>query len=495
MTASPGAHDLLSAVWEYERALTSNDLAGLSAAFADRDDSMRADSDGLLIGYDAIESFRKARPQPPRHDVREIHVSELSADHAAVVVEVESPHGGRGRRTQVWERTVHGWKIRHAHVSPPGRGLDSRIWRVVGEPLVAGRLAGPLAGESVAVKDLFAVAGQPIGAGNPEWLASAATQTTHASAVSLLLEAGADIRGIARTDEFAFGLAGTNAHYGVPPNPRAPGRISGGSSSGPASAVSSGHATVGLGTDTGGSIRVPAAYQGLWGIRPTHGAVATDGLLPLAQSFDTVGWLCRSSDLLASVADVLLPPDTSSIEGLALAEPLLGLADHHARAAVRSVARSAGGSLRTTWSIDPEWITAFLVHTAVEAWANHGPWLTSRLDTVGPGVRERFQNGAAISPERAEWAAARVKAARAEIRELIGDQAVILPTTPSSAPLIGASLDDVRAATLQLTCIASIGGLPAVNIPSLSDEGLPLGVCLIGPAGSDRALLSLAATV
>ncbi len=136
--------------------------------------------------------------------------------------------------------------------------------------------------------------------------------------------------GISRTDEFAYSLAGTNAHFGTPPNPRAPRRISGGSSSGSVSAVALGHVSIGLGTDTGGSIRVPAAYQGVWGIRTTHGAVDRGGLLPLAPTFDTVGWFARTPALLAAVGEVLLPPGPAwpvDPAGLVVVPDLLALAD------------------------------------------------------------------------------------------------------------------------------------------------------------------------
>ena len=177
------------------------------------------------------------------------------------------------------------------------------------------------------MKDLYAVAGQRVGAGNPAWLERAPVEATTAWAVQRLLDAGADVTGITRTDEFAYSLAGTNAQYGTPPNPKAPRRISGGSSSGSASAVSLGHATIGLGTDTGGSIRVPAAYQGLWGIRTTHGLVPTAGLLPLAPSFDTVGWLTRSPELLARVGEVLLPDGPGGSDQLVVVPGLLDRAE------------------------------------------------------------------------------------------------------------------------------------------------------------------------
>jgi hypothetical protein len=296
----------MDAFWTYERALMANDLEALDRLFAQGDETLRGDAAGLLVGHDRISAFRGGRGGAPKRTVVETHVQVIDDSHALVVAVTELLTGGRGQQTQLWARIDGDWVVTAAHVSVAAPAFDSRIWRIVGDPLVPKTGSGALDGETVAVKDLYAVAGQRIGAGNPEWLHHATPEPDHAWAVQQLLINGAAVRGIARTDEFAYSLAGTNAHHGTPPNPKAPHRISGGSSSGSASAVSMGHASIGLGTDTGGSIRVPAAYQGLWGIRTTHGVVPTGGLLPLAPSFDTVGWLTRDPSLLARVAAVLL---------------------------------------------------------------------------------------------------------------------------------------------------------------------------------------------
>lgn len=372
--------------------------------------------------------------------------------------------------------------------------VDRRTWRVVGNPLIRPTGRGPLDGETVAVKDLFAVEGHRIGAGNPTWLEHAEAELRHAAVVQHLLDAGAGVLGIARTDEFAYSLAGTNAHHGSPPNARAAGRISGGSSSGSASAVATGQATVGLGTDTGGSIRVPSAYQGLWGIRTTHGAVTVDGLLPLAPSFDTVGWMTRRPELLAAVGRVLLPPDVVVPGRLVTAPALTSLADPPVAAAVTGM---AAGLETMEWPLAPmpDWLGSFRALQAWEAWQTHGEWLASRLDSLGPDVRSRFEWAAAVSSEVAEAAAQEVAAARTTIRQLLGDRVLVLPSASSVAPPLGdlAALDAIRHATMQLTCVAGLGGLPAVSVPLATEDGLPAGACLVGPAGSDRALIDLAA--
>ena len=334
MTASSGPalpvpDGLVEAFRAYERAVAERDTAALARFVAPGSSTLAGDPRGLLVGSDAITAYAAA-PGPRR--LVQTHVQVTDPDHALVVALTEHESGGRGQQTQLWARTHAGWVVTAAHTSEPAPALDTRVWRVVGDPLVPGTPGGPLSGESVAVKDVYAVAGHPVGGGNPAWEAAAPIERGDAKAVLGLVEAGADLRGIARTDEMAWSLFGTNPHYGAPPNPRAPYRVPGGSSSGPASAVSLGHATIGLGTDTGGSVRVPAAYQGLYGVRTTHGAIGTHGVLALAPSFDTVGWLTRDADLLALVGDVLLPDSTArGSSELVLVPELLDLAEPDVR--------------------------------------------------------------------------------------------------------------------------------------------------------------------
>ena len=160
---------------------------------------------------------------------------------------------------------------------------------------IAGAAAGPLAGLTFAVKDAIDLAGFRTGAGNPDWSRTHPPATATAPAVQAVLDAGASVVGKTITDELTFSLNGQNIHYGTPINPRAPGRIPGGSSSGSAVAVAGELVDFALGTDCGGSVRAPASYCGIFGMRPSHGRISTDGVFPLAPSFDTVGWFCRET--------------------------------------------------------------------------------------------------------------------------------------------------------------------------------------------------------
>lgn len=493
MSGRPVPDGLVEAFWEYERALMADDLPALSRLFAPGPTTLRGDANGVLVGHDAISAFRDGRGGAPQRRIVQTHVQTVDDDHALVVAVTELARGGRGQQTQLWVRTTDGWAVSAAHVAVPAPALDTRIWRAVGDPLVPPTASGALDDETVAVKDLYAVAGERIGAGNPAWLADARTETSHAWAVQALLDAGAAVRGIARTDELAWSLAGTNAHYGTPPNPRAPYRIPGGSSSGSATAVSLGHATIGLGTDTGGSIRVPAAYQGLYGIRTTHGLVRRTGLLALAPSFDTVGWLTRDARRLAAVGEVLLPPAVPHPgRDLVLVPGLTALAEPEVAAAVDAFA-AEHGAFREQWDLAdlPRWVAAFQTLQAWEAWRERGGWLAGRTNVLGDDVRARFEAAARIVEPEAADARDVVATARRTIRALIGDRVLLLPSAPTVAPTIGAGLAPVREATLLLTCLAGLGGLPAVSVPRAA-AGLPVGVCLVAAPGRDRDLLALA---
>jgi amidase len=203
---------------------------------------------------------------------------------------------------------------------------------------LSGAPNGPLHGLTMAVKDVFDIAGHRTGNGNPVWLETHAPAERTASAVERLLAAGASMVGKTHTDEMAYSLNGENVHYGTPTNPNAPGRIPGGSSSGSAAAVAGGLVDFALGTDCGGSVRLPASYCGIYGIRTTHGLVLADGVVDLAASFDTVGWFARDPQMLRKVADVLLPAAPAFVpKRLLVAEDAFAFAGPEITAALAAV--------------------------------------------------------------------------------------------------------------------------------------------------------------
>lgn len=504
---------LPAALRAYEQALRSGDASAVVASFApDEADgagrTVRVDGDGMVLGAEAVAAFQRDRGPVAARTVVFQQIRRLSDAAAVVTTQLEQDAGGLVTQTQVWAKQQDGWKILAAHLTYPPRAVDPRIWRVAGTPLVPAAFPGdgPLSGRTVAVKDLFAVAGFRTGAGNPAFLAEQTPQPAHATAVARLLAAGASVTGIAQTDEFAYSLAGTNAHYGSPPNPHAPGRIPGGSSSGSTSAVALGQVDVGLGTDTGGSIRVPASYQGLWGIRTTHGAVDVTGLLPLAPSFDTVGVLTRDPGTLAAATRVLLDDPTrdaaSSLVGLASAPTLDEIIEPDVATrvtAVRGVLE--GDGLQEVVDLTPallgRYLSIFQMVQGHEAWRRHGAWVTDHGSALGPDVLARFRRAAEITDAQAELARAELAEARARIRDAVGDHALLIPAASSVAPRAsdasGGAIERARSATMMLTCIAGLGGLPAVALPTSRPGELPIGMCLVGPAGSDLHLIDLAA--
>jgi len=526
---------LLEAFWRYERALLDDDLDVLDELFLDDPATLRADAAGVLVGHAEIGAFRRARAAvgalPGPRTVERLHVQVHGPGCAVVVAQIARADGGRGLQTQVWvalpalagagaDAATAGqsrWRVAAAHVSgsPPAvpaagaadTGGTSAVWRVRGEPLVVGTGDGPLRGLTVAVKDLFAVAGHRAGAGNPAWLAEAAPAAEHAPAVAALLAAGADVAGIAQTDELAYSLSGTNVHYGTPPNPAAPGAIPGGSSSGPASAVALGQADIGLGTDTGGSVRVPASYCGLFGIRPTHGAVSATGVVPLAPSFDTVGWLTRDADTLARVGAVLLAPADPALPAptsLLVADDLAALAEPDTAGvlagAVRALAVGLGLPVRRVPSLAggrlADWLLAFRHGQGCEAHQTHGAWVAAHPGALGPGIAGRFAAAAAVADEQLATA----RAVRAEVRATLGaalggGAVLVIPAASGPAPAIDLAVDAkdrLRAETLTLTSAAGLAGLPVVVLPAGRVGGRPVGLAMVGAAGMDHALLALA---
>lgn len=365
---------------------------------------------------------------------------------------------------------------------------------------------GSLSNARFAVKDVFDIAGHATGAGNPTWLATHAIPTESHPVVDRLRAAGAEVAGKVITDELAYSLNGDNMHYGTPVNPNAPGRVPGGSSSGSVSAVAAGLVDFALGTDTGGSTRVPASYCGVWGLRTTHDLLPRTHMVPLHPSFDTVTWFARDAGMFARVGRTLLGSsglqirrvlapravwDLASPDFLPHLEHVAGtLADRaNTRLDQVDVLRGAGDSLES-------WRTAYVAMGAHEAWALHGDWITRHQPTFSPPIAGRWQAAAGVSDAQFSEASAEVARIRAHMRALVGEDAVmILPSAAGIAPLLGASgadIDALRMRTMHITCIAGIAGLCQVSIPFRNSEGVPVGVSIVGPAGSDLDVIEIA---
>lgn len=366
------------------------------------------------------------------------------------------------------------------------------------------RTTGPLAGLTFGVKDLFDVAGLPTGAGSPDWRATHPVPTTTAPAVQALLDAGARLVGKTRTDELAWSLTGENHHYGTPRNAAASGRIPGGSSSGSASATAAGLVDVALGSDTGGSVRLPASFCGLYGLRTSHGRIPLAGAVPLAPSYDTVGWFARDPGLLARVGAVLLGdgPAPVPIRHLVIARDLFALVGTAVTEALRPALERIAAMLGPATAITvadgalPDWRETFRIVQSAEAWSVHGAWIERVRPMLGPGVRERFAAAAALDPAAVAAARASRTAIATRMRRLVPPgTAMLAPVAAGIAPRRdspAAELDAMRATALTLLCPAGHAGLPEIALPVATLEGCPLGLGIIGAAGADEALLALA---
>lgn len=369
---------------------------------------------------------------------------------------------------------------------------------------LAGAEAGPLSGLRFAAKDLFDIKGEITGAGNPDWRDSHGPAEETAWAVDALVGAGAAMQGKTITDEISRGIFGENAFYGTPTNPRAPDRVPGGSSSGSAAAVAGGLVDFALGTDTGGSVRVPASFCGLYGIRTTHGRVPFTGVLGQAPSFDTVGWLARDAATLARVSEILLEAAVPAMmpSRLILADDALAVAD----AAVAAAVEAAGGRLA---ALGPALERGRLAESSLIDWAGHQGALQGReawetfadwIDTVNPRFSFEVADNILRGTHADDAAIIEAKAARESVRVRLaaltdGDAVVVLPTAPFAAPLRNQKRSAMRAPRsrmLALSCIAGMAGTPQLSLPLLEVDGLPVGLSLIAAPGRDELLIGFA---
>ncbi|MBB4567981.1 amidase [Rhizobium leucaenae] len=361
--------------------------------------------------------------------------------------------------------------------------------------------SGSLAGLTFAAKDNIDVEGRITGNGNPVWRRAHGPAAAHAPVVARLLAEGAVLAGKTHMDEFAYSLMGTNAHYGTPLNSAAPDRVPGGSSSGSASAVGAGLVDFALGTDTGGSVRLPASFNGIFGMRPSHGAIDMGGVVPLGPGFDTLGWFARDAGTLVRVGRALglvgkadftvawLPSDiwTGIDPGLAA---LL-------RQAAEKIAARFGKTIANPLPIvgPEERSEVYRFWQGYDAWKALGGWVEAHDAELGPDIASRFAAARSVSDETF----ARVDATRREIAgamdaALAEDLVIIIPTAPGPAPRKDSSreiFEIYRQQALGLLSIAGHAGLPQISMPAGKMDGGPVGLSIIGRRNSDGGLLEL----
>ena len=387
--------------------------------------------------------------------------------------------------TSILDQDNLGAFCRHTHVAAKGAG------------------AGPLANLIFGVKDIYDVAGCRTGFGSPEWLATHGPATRTAPSVQVLLDAGADLAGKTHTDELTYSLMGENAHYGTPININAPGRVPGGSSSGSAAAVAGRLVDFAVGSDTGGSVRAPASFCGIYGIRPTHARVSLDGACPLAPTFDTCGWFARDPELLERVGRVLLGDTSRERPGkLLIADDAFKIAGDVVTGALGSALERVSSRIGKPAGVTvageglSQWFRVFRVLQGAEIWAGHGDWVTRVKPKLGPGVKERIEWTSTIRPAEVDTAREeRETIARRMNALLAGNAILVLPTVPGIAPLrnrLQEELNEFRNRAMSLLCVAGLARLPQVSLPLAGLDGCPLGLSLVAARGKDTMLLSLA---
>jgi amidase len=368
--------------------------------------------------------------------------------------------------------------------------------------------SGVLNGLTFSVKDVFDIKDYKSSAGNPDYLRTHGPSEENAPVINELLENGARLIGTTHTDELMYSLNGENAHYGTPINPKAPGHIPGGSSSGSAVAVAGGMVDFALGTDTGGSVRIPSSYCGIYGIRPTHGAVDIKGVIPLANGFDTVGWMARDIGTLKVVGDVLLKEQEDQSE-----QPFtrcLLLKDAWERLLHKSTEDSLSAFLPEikkvceTYeeiTISEEgldvWANTFRIIQAMEIWEEHKEWIKTENPKFGPGIKDRFEWASTLKKEDHKGLFLLSEKITNQLTEVLGDDGIfVIPTAPGCAPLKnlhGDELEEYRSRAMQLTCIAGLAGLPQISLPVGEYDGKPVGLSIIANHQQDLRLLNFAA--
>jgi amidase len=365
---------------------------------------------------------------------------------------------------------------------------------------------GPLAGLTLGVKDIFDVKGYVSGWGNPDRFEDGKAAAATAPAVQKLLDAGARFIGKTQTEELAFSMLGQNVHFAHPVNPKAPDRVTGGSSSGSAAAVAGGLADIGTGSDTGGSVRAPASFCGLIGLRTTHGAISLEGTMPLAPSFDTFGWFARDAAIYERVGEVMFGADPSlKAEGkprLLSIAPLDELVAGPAEAKEYGrMQRAVGEALGWVKAVKPPpfsidelyWTTRKL--QAYEAWGAHGEWISVKGRRIGRAIYDRFAFGKTVSAAEAIEETKKRDAFRAVFADILGEDGIlVLPTVPCVAPLAAISDEEkgaFRERAIRLLCWSGLSGFPQISLPLGMVSGAPFGISLLGPAGSDLALIRL----
>jgi amidase len=368
---------------------------------------------------------------------------------------------------------------------------------------------GPLDHLSYGVKDIYDIEGIPTAFGSPAWLKTHPIPIKTATFIKTLSNAGASLLGKTHTDELTYSILGINAHYGTPINSAAPARVPGGSSSGSAAAVAAGLVDFAIGSDTGGSVRAPASFCGIYGIRTTHGRISLKHARALAKSFDTLGWFAKNPKTLLRVGEVLFNEHAENIQKkpqFFILKEAFDIIPEAISITLKKKIATLFNEPQKELSIAPEklsdWAETFRIVQASEIWQEHGEWATQHLHEFGPGIKERFEIAKSLDPKMIEQALKEKALIKNKIRKLLTQHSndsteavLLLPSTGCIAPLLNSTsieLEGVRKQLFQLLCVAGLGGLPQVNLPVCRYEDAPLGLSLMADINQDLLLLNFA---
>lgn len=366
---------------------------------------------------------------------------------------------------------------------------------------------GKLADLAFAAKDVFAIKGSTFGNGHPKWLETHEPDTFTASAITKLLRNGADLVGKTICDELCFSISGENWHYGSPLNPHDARRYAGGSSSGTGAATGGGLVDFAIGSDCLGSVRVPASYNGVFGMRPTYKRVPNDGEAPYCESMDVLGYVAQDPDVFLKVSEVLLEEDENKahFKRLYIAKDCFDTVDDDVKEALWPAVNLIRDHLEQTEEVNVAkdgldyWVDVFRYVQGYEVWESYGGWINKYRPFINRGPKERLEWASQItSREYTEAMAKREDLIKYFAGFLPSDTILVLPTAASIAPLKSASLEEInrtRSQSSNLLCISPLTGTPQVTIPLVTQDGMPLGLSLIGAEGTDLELVRLAVKI
>ena len=350
------------------------------------------------------------------------------------------------------------------------------------------------------LKDMCQIKGFKTSCGNPDFYKKCEPALEYAIFLKKLLNEGAILSGITICDEFFYSVIGENSHYGTPKNLNAPNCVPGGSSSGSAAALTTKKYNFSIGSDTGGSVRIPASFCGLLGIRPTHGRIVSDGVYPMAPSFDTVGWFANDMEIFRKVSSVLLNNKHASnipFNKYVIAEDLLELAENDIQHQFNTYLKKIFPNLKKIKLSKFEKVDIannFRILQGGEINQYVIPWIKDNKPQISPEINNRIEMASKISINEINAAKAFRKTLIKEVNNSLPEGDIALfPTAPFSAPICGQTdeaLGSDRKKIMEMTSIAGMTSRPQISIPKFKGKTGPVGISILGWINSDEILLN-----